>query len=123
MYFGWTVPDEIAHFIKNEYDRFGMPIPSNRAINEIADMVLMYIAKSDYSLPREELVHRYYHAPGLSESEKNVIMTPIMIHVMDGLGENITIDQVDLGVWAALMFCWSDEGEQYVIYYKCEKTG
>lgn len=115
----WSVPDEIVCFIYNELDRFKEHPPTEKSINCIADFVLSYVANKRY-YPRHhtEAVERYSNTPGLTEPEKFELLGPLEYLLKIQLKEKITFDQLHLVAWASLMFCWSLEGEIYVVWYR-----
>lgn len=119
--FSWTAPDEIVGFICEQFDRFTVPYPNDRCLDEVAAYVLTYIAKTDY-WPRtdEEPKERYFEDPprGLSEPERQALVPEIEIRLKLQLRENISEVQLHLCLWASLLYCWSEEGQRYVARYK-----
>lgn len=124
--FEWVAPDEIIGFICDQFERYEVPYPSDRCLDEIAAYMLCYIAKTEY-WPRTETEaeERFYEDPprGLSEPERQAMVPEIEIHLKLHLRETITDVQLHLCLWAALLYCWTEEGMRYVAWYQRVELG
>jgi hypothetical protein len=124
-WYPWSVPDESVCFVEEQFKRFGAPLPPNKAIDQGIAFVIDYVARHDYCPPggSEEAIRRY-NAPGLTEPEKYTILGPMeyLIKIKVGI-RDIGIDQLHLLAWSTLLFCWSEEGENSVIWFKRNEVG
>ena len=113
MYYPWTIPDDYAFFVKSQFERFRERMPSDRCIDVICDYVLKYIAEHRYypNSP-DEAVFRFNN-PGLTEQEKNMVI-PAVMRLREYFSEYLTDYQLYFATWAALLFCWSQEGDNHV---------
>lgn len=119
MYYPFTVPNEIIYFIKEQFDRFQAPVPSDKALDKVSDFILNYIAKSNYypTCGGQEAQHRYEN-PGMTEPEKIAMLGKLEYELKIDMREGISFEQLHLAAWSAMLFCWSDEGEQHVEWFR-----
>lgn len=121
MWYPWESSDALIAFIEDQIKRFGVPRPTSRAIDKIASYVVTYVAKTNY-YPRspDEAMSRYVEDPprGLTEPERQALVPEIELYLKRDLREQITEAQLHICLWAALLFCWSEEGERDVQWVK-----
>lgn len=120
-WYPWESSDGLIAFIEDQIIRFGIERPSDRCIDKIAAYVVTYIAKTNYYPPSPEAaMARYAEDPprGLTEPEKQALIPEIEVYLKIELREQITEVQMHLCLWAALLFCWSEEGERDVSWVK-----
>jgi hypothetical protein len=118
--FVWTIPDEMLLFINRQFVRFNAPYPTEKAINEVGEFVIHYVSEHDY-FPRvpSEAAERFNDpSGGLSSAEKLALMGPLEYRIKVQLFQQIDFNQLHLACWAALLWCWSEEGEFYVRFNK-----
>lgn len=115
-WYPWSSSDAMIAFFKNQFDRFQIELPSDRCIDKICEYVVTYVAKNQYYPRENEAMSRYLEDPpkGLTEPEKHALIPEIEIHLKIDLRETITDVQLHLGLWSALLFCWSEDGENDV---------
>ena len=114
----WIVPPELVAFIDEQLQRFRAPTPSDKAVDAIGDFVINYVIKNNYFPATAQEAAARYAKPGLTEPEKVQLIGPLEYHLKVQLRENITVDQIHLAAWAALLFCWSERGEEHVEWYR-----
>jgi hypothetical protein len=113
----WIVPPELVVFIDEQLKRFRAPAPSDKTIDVIGDFVVNYAIENNYFVSAPEAAARYAR-PGLTEPEKFQIIGPLEYHLKVQLRQSVTTDQIHLVAWAALLFCWSEKGEEHVAWYR-----
>lgn len=113
----WSVPDEIIYFVFNEFFRFNIPYMADKYTDIICETILLEMAVNPYY--PDNISGRYYDKPGLSDDEKLRFLEPIVKQLG---GEENSISQLHAAVWAALMFCWSDKGDEHVQWYRFHET-
>jgi hypothetical protein len=116
----WTIPDEMYLFMNRQFVRFNAPYPPEKVINEVGEFVMAYVAEQDY-FPRvpSEAAERFNDpSGGLNSAEKLALMGPLEYRIKVQLFINIDFNQLHLACWAALLWCWSEEGELYVRFHK-----
>ncbi len=111
-----TIPDEMFIFINQQFVRFRAPYPEPECINEAGNFLLDYVSTKDYfpNTP-SEAEWRFANAHnGLNSTEKQSILPGLEYRIKIDLRKQISIDQLHLAAWSALMWCWSPEGEIHV---------
>lgn len=120
-------PIEIVTFTENEFVRFNAPKPDMSIIDDVCDCVLSMVSKEKaraeyYNYKWKpvgvEVKHLYKAGKGLTPEEKVKYLDPLLLRIA---GEGVTIDQLHLIVWAALIFCWTQEGYYYVQSYQYDQ--
>lgn len=107
----WSIPDELAHFIQNQFKRFGVPEPDWKLIDEAGVFVSQYVARYNYfPYSPHEATHRFHQSPGLREDEKYKLVGPLEVKMFQLTRMQYDIRYIELAAWAALMWCWSEEG-------------
>jgi hypothetical protein len=116
--FVWTIPDGLCTFVNRQFLRFQAPFPSERALNEIGELTIDYVARNNYFPGNvEEALWRFNNPHiGLTESERYKIAAPIEYKIKVKMLEKISFEQLHLAVWSALMWCWTEEGFTHVSY-------
>jgi len=111
-----TIPDEMFIFINREFVRFNAPYPEPECINAAGNHLLDYVSNKDYFPDTvSEARWRYENShTGMNATEKHAILPGLEYKIKIELRKTITIDQLHLAAWAALMWCWSEEGEMHV---------
>lgn len=111
-----TIPDEMFIFMNQQFVRFNAPYPDPECINQAGNYLLDYVTKKDYfpDVPSEaEWRYRNPHT-GLNSTEKEALLPMLEYRIKIDHKKQITADQLHLAAWAALMWCWSNEGEMHV---------
>ena len=116
-YYPRMIPDEAVWYIDLQFERFHQSKPSKKCIDEIGDFIIKYVVKNSYFFGPLEASRRYSY-PGLTDPEKHQLLAPLEYRLKAQLMQEITFDQLHLGIWAAMMFCWSQEGEEAVLWYR-----
>jgi len=113
-------PSEVIDFVDLQFFRFKEPKPSERAIDKIADFILSYVARYDYMPVVPHHAESRYHnvGIGLTEPERLSIIGPLEYELKIGLREQITDRQLHLAAWASLMYCWREDDQNRVAWYK-----
>lgn len=112
-----SIPDQMFIFMNQQFVRFPHArehIPSEYAMNEIGDFVLEFAISTNYLRHAAFKWRLDNPQTGLNDSERLDILAPLEHLLKIQLKENINYDQIHLAAWAALMWCWSDDGGRYV---------
>lgn len=119
----FDAPEAAVAFVKQQFARFKVTEPSDRSIDKTIQYVLAYVAKNDYypSSPAEA-AHRYSTAIGLTHPECVALVPEIEIYLKQFLRVQISEVQLNLCLWASLLYCWAEEGERDVKWYKTSEA-
>jgi glycosidase len=110
--------EEAIKFVDLQFDRFQAPKPSAKSVDKIVDYVTKYVTDNNYyPLNPNDAITRFTY-PGLTEPERFSITGKLEYELKMEIDRAITHDQIHLAAWAALMFCWSEEGEEHLSWYK-----
>lgn len=107
-------PIQMVRFIKNQFIRLKVDNPPDEVLCDISEMVIDILKQKEH-FPRTPSEGRWrFDNPqtGLLEEEKKLLLTPIEYTVR--LKHNVDFNIIHLTTWAAMMWCWSEEGEYYV---------
>jgi hypothetical protein len=123
-WYPWSVPDESVFFIQEQFDRFGVPYPPDKVIDNGIAFVIDYVCKNDYFAQGTDEAVRRYESPGLTEPEKYSILAPLEILIKVKLGiRQMDFNRMHLLAWAALLFCWSERSEDVLVWWKKFEMG
>ena len=109
----YTVPSEVVSFVNAQLTRFNILLPQWEAVEHGAKHVIHYVAKHRFfpNTP-EEAAHRYAK-PGLTFPEKVQLLGPVEL-ITRG---KFNVELLHVIAWAALLWCWSEEGLSYLAWY------
>lgn len=112
----WTVPDELVRFVFQQFEHFGAEPPPDRVVNFVLDYIIRYVSRHRYYPATAAEVLARYERPGLTEVEKYQLLPPLEYPLKLEF-PTLSIHQLHLAAWAALLFCWSQEGDEHVYWY------
>ena len=114
----YTIPQEAAAFVESQFHRFAVQVPSPAVVNDVGELVVSYVHQRQfYPSDPQEAEHRFRN-PGLSEFEKRHVLEPIEYRVRIERGQYCDIRVLELATWASLLWCWSEDGVQYVSWFR-----
>ena len=111
----FTVPDELVRFVRMQFSRFNAPQPPWEAIEILGRYVVKYVVKHEFYIDAEEAQRRYAR-PGLSHSEKVMMIGPPEFELAKKIGRTLDEPTLHLVAWATLMWCWSPESTSYMAW-------
>jgi hypothetical protein len=118
-WYPWSVPDEAVSFVQEQFDHFQTPYPPNKALDYGIAMVISYVVENHYFAATPQEAIRRYKEPGLTEPEKYSILANMEILLKAKLGiRGIGLEQLHIMAWATLMFCWSDQAEELIQWWR-----
>jgi hypothetical protein len=115
----YTVPSEVILFIQQQFNRFGLPQPDWRVIEESAKSTIRYVAKHHFFPAQPAEAEYRYNNPGLTFPEKVQLIGPVEF-ITRGI---YNVETLHIAVWSALIWCWSQEGIQYINWYSKIEDG
>jgi len=115
-WYPWSVSDDMVCFVEDQLDYYQVEKPENRIIDEVCFTVMDFVSSRDYFPPSAEDATRRYEVPRLTQFEDVSLLRPLE----EKLG--IRGIQIDLAIWAALLFCWSDKGDEHVRWKKLQDS-
>lgn len=118
MSYPYSSPIEAVRFVDLQFDRFKAPKPSEQSLDKIIQYVSEYvIVNSHYPQTPQDAFARYEY-PGLTDGEKHDIVDQLEFELKAAFDQKITFHQINLAAWATIMFCWSEQGEEHLNWYK-----
>lgn len=107
-------PIQMVRFIKNQFTRVKVSPPPDDVLCDISEYTIDILKQTEY-FPRTPSEARWrFDNPqiGLVEDERKLLLAPIEYNIL--LKKQIDFNIIHLTTWAAMMWCWSEEGEYYV---------
>lgn len=107
-------PIQMVRFIKNQFIRIKVTIPPDEILCEISEYTIDIINQTKYFSKSSSEARWRFDNPqtGLMEEEVKLLLAPIEYNIL--LKRQVDFNIIHLTTWAAMMWCWSEEGEHYV---------
>jgi hypothetical protein len=110
----YFAPTNMVRFIQTQFARLSINTPPVAIIEDVAELMVDILIQTDY-FPRTPSEARWrFENPstGLTDEEKQKLLSPIFAQILTKYKTEYNV--IHLTTWAALMWCWSEEGEFYV---------